>query len=84
LPKTTNDKNILLDPVLGPVRDEFDALLRGAAKKIADHYYPKINGIQLKRIAALNPGQTMKDLPEELQHESFKKRANRSLIIHHS
>jgi DNA (cytosine-5)-methyltransferase 1 len=80
LPKATNDRNILLNPISDPIRDEFDALLRGAAKKIADHYYPKINGIQFKRISALSPGQTMKDLPEELQHESFQKRANRRVM----
>ena len=77
LPYPTNDKNSLLNPISTPIRDDFDALLRGNAKVITDHYFPKINGIQLKRITALRPGQTMKDLPEDLQHESFKKRANR-------
>jgi len=77
LPKATNDKDSLLTPTNTPVRDDFDALLRGNAVTITDHYFPKVNGIQLKRISALGPGQTMKDLPKELQHESFKKRANR-------
>lgn len=45
--------------------------------EISDHFYVPINGIQLKRIKNLQEGQTMKDLPEELQHESFKRRANR-------
>lgn len=77
LPKPTNNKDEQLDPNEAPIRDEFDALLRGAALKITDHYYPQIYGIQLERISALAPSQTMKDLPESLQHESFKKRANR-------
>ena len=77
LPSATNDKNSFLKPVASPVRDAFDALLRGSAMKITDHFFPKINGIQLERIMALLPGQTMKDLPEDLQHNSFKKRANR-------
>lgn len=77
LPNPTNDKDSLLSPTSTPIRDDFDALLRGSAIKIADHYFSKINDIQLKRITALRPGQTMKDLPEDLQHESFKKRANR-------
>lgn len=77
LPKATNDKNSSLPPMPNSVHDDFDAFLRGGAAKITDHYFPKINKIQLKRISALGPGQTMKDLPEYLQHESFKKRANR-------
>lgn len=77
LPKATNDKNLFLNPVTTPTSDDFDAFLRGDAEKITDHYFPTINGIQFKRISALSPGQTMKDLPENLQHESFKKRANR-------
>lgn len=42
-----------------------------------DHIFKKVNAIQQERIAALKCGQTMKDLPEHLQHESFKRRANR-------
>lgn len=77
LPSPSTDKDKQLDPSKVEIRDEFDALLRGAALKITDHYYHPVDGIQLERISALAPGQTMKDLPESLQHESFKKRANR-------
>lgn len=34
-------------------------------------------GIKRERIEALKQGQTMKDLPEHLQHKSFQRRANR-------
>lgn len=44
---------------------------------ISDHYSPKINSVQLTRIQYLKQGQTMKDLPDALQHDSFKRRANR-------
>lgn len=77
LPEATNEKNRLLASDFAQPLDDFDSLLRNEADSISDHYSPKINGIQLERISALKPGQTMKDLPEELQHESFKKRANR-------
>lgn len=77
LPKATNDKSTELIPTNIPANDDLDKILRGSAKSITDHYSPTINGVQLKRISALGPGQTMKDLPENLQHESFKKRANR-------
>ncbi|MCL1982416.1 MAG: DNA cytosine methyltransferase [Clostridiales bacterium] len=42
-----------------------------------DHTQKKEVGIRLERIRALKVGQTMKDLPQELQHTSFKRRANR-------
>lgn len=35
------------------------------------------NGIKLQRIEAIKEGGTMKDLPKELQHESFARRAAR-------
>lgn len=37
--------------------------------------WPK--GIELERIRGLAPGQTMRDLPAELQHASYQRRANR-------
>lgn len=43
----------------------------------SDHYSKSIQGINLKRIKGLKQGQSMKDLPENLQHESFKKRSKR-------
>lgn len=42
-----------------------------------DHIRKVETGIQLERIATLKVGQTMKDLPEHLQHDSFKRRASR-------
>lgn len=42
-----------------------------------DHIRKEETGIQLERIATLQVGQTMKDLPEHLQHDSFKRRASR-------
>jgi DNA (cytosine-5)-methyltransferase 1 len=42
-----------------------------------DHIFKVEEGIQFERISTLKIGQSMKDLPEYLQHESFKKRASR-------
>lgn len=42
-----------------------------------DHVRKEETGIQLERISALKIGQTMKALPEYLQHDSFKRRALR-------
>lgn len=77
LPKAASSKFEKLSPVSYPPRDDFDVLLRGMAYEITDHYSPLIKGMQLERVSALKPGQAMKDLPDHLQHDSFKKRANR-------
>ena len=42
-----------------------------------DHIAHKESDIQLKRISALKVGQSMKDLPLELQNDSFKRRSHR-------
>jgi len=47
---------------------------------VSDHFSKPIQGTSLKRIEALKQGQTMKDLPESLQHESFKKRSKRRVM----
>lgn len=57
----------------------FDTIsdLQGIERPELDHCFKHETEIQQKRIAALAPGQTMKDLPDELQHQSFKRRAAR-------
>lgn len=77
LPQATDSKSKFVSFSDIEPNDDFDRLLRNDANEVSDHYSSKIIGIQLERISALKPGQTMKDLPEDLQHESFKKRANR-------
>jgi DNA (cytosine-5)-methyltransferase 1 len=58
--------------------------LKSAIGDLEDSELPEIDhipkneaGIRLERIVALEVGQTMKDLPPELQHSSFSRRANR-------
>lgn len=60
--------------------NELEAWLRGSATQVSDHYVPELEGLQLERVRGLQPGQTMKDLPEHLQHESFKRRAFRRVM----
>ncbi len=43
----------------------------------ADHYSGHINRERLHKIKALQPGQTMRDLPEALWHRSYRRRAYR-------
>lgn len=63
-----------------PPQNELQAYLRGAAKTVTDHDTPALSGVQLERVRGLRPGQTMKDLPEHLQHESFRRRAFRRVM----
>lgn len=44
------------------------------------HFCRPLNGIEFERAMALSPGQTMRDLPRELQHESFQRRAFRRVM----
>lgn len=45
--------------------------------EIPDHYLRTVGKEELTRIRGLGPGQTMRDLPESLQHDSYARRANR-------
>jgi len=44
------------------------------------HFCRPLKGIEFERAVALKPGQTMRDLPKELQHESFQRRALRRVM----
>jgi DNA (cytosine-5)-methyltransferase 1 len=79
LPKATSDSRGRIE-YMAQVIDPWEQYLRGTAREIADHFAPKINDLQLERIQSLQPGQTMKDLPSNLQHESFQKRAFRRVM----
>lgn len=59
--------------------DEALANLPAAGSKNApsDHGRPELGDIDALRTAALEPGQTMRDLPTELRHPSYLRRANR-------
>lgn len=54
--------------------------LKSKSDIVTDHFIQKIDETQLERISMLKQGQTMKDLPEYLQHPSFKKRATRRVM----
>jgi len=45
-----------------------------------DHSYRELTGLDLERAARLKPGQRMRDLPEELWHESYRRRAYRRVM----
>ncbi len=44
------------------------------------HFYRPLAGIDLERARRLEPGQTMRDLPPELWHDSYSRRARRRVM----
>lgn len=79
LPEATASKEADLS-YMRPPKDQFETYLRGTSSVIKEHFFQTMSEIQLQRIMALSQGQTMKDMPEHLQHDSFKKRANRRVM----
>lgn len=77
LPEATTVKDGVVVSSHTRTVDNSDSCLETETEQITEHFYKPIEGIQLERISALSAGQTMKDLPNHLQHDSFKKRANR-------
>lgn len=49
----------------------------GSADAPQGHVAPQANSLEQARIDALGPGQTMRDLPEDLWHSSYRRRAFR-------
>lgn len=74
-------------PATGQIYRSSSVTLRDAIGDLEDvsdsslDQEPKVEtGIKLQRIHALRQGQSMKDLPEDLQHDSFKRRAHRRVM----
>ena len=53
---------------------------RGQHPPLADHDYRAARGMDTARFHALRPGQTMKDLPECLWHDTYRRRAHRRVM----
>ena len=59
--------------------NEYDARMRAgnSSECVTLHFVPAMSAQDMERASRLKPGQTMKDLPEELWHESYRRRAFR-------
>ncbi|MEX0361046.1 MAG: DNA cytosine methyltransferase [Allomuricauda sp.] len=79
LPKAS-ESSIESIPYSSSINSSLFDYYRNPNGTISDHFSKPIQGVNLKRIEALKQGQTMKDLPESLQHESFKKRSKRRVM----
>ena len=68
---------LALTKTVGEAIKDLPQPTRDAPGQPADHYSGHINGERLHKIKALQPGQTMRDLPEALWHQSYRRRAYR-------
>ena len=66
--------------IKGPQCDYQRRLRRTDNAPITHHFVKNIDGATSERIRYLKPGETMKHLPEELQHPSFTRRSYRRVM----
>jgi DNA (cytosine-5)-methyltransferase 1 len=78
LPKACAENKPLTYEML--FNDDWANSLKSKNNTVTEHILQNIEETQLERISKLKQGQTMKDLPEHLQHPSFKKRAARRVM----
>ncbi len=76
LPPATPDTSATFEYAT-PAQNELQEILRSSTLQVAQHFFLSQGEEQQARIEMLEPGQTMKDLPVEMQHASFRRRANR-------
>jgi len=79
LPKPTPQKDFKVKYEIRSNSELFE-YYKSDLGKVSDHYSKELSEIQRERITSLDEGQTMKDLPENLQHKSYKKRSNRRVM----
>jgi DNA (cytosine-5)-methyltransferase 1 len=77
LGKAAFDKSCIVEYDSVVPANEFDRLMRNGSQVGVTQHYQTQAASSKGQLELLKPGQTMKDLPEELWHESFKRRANR-------
>jgi DNA (cytosine-5)-methyltransferase 1 len=54
--------------------------MNGDQPSVPDHVYRTLVAADLERAILLREGQTMRDLPEDLQHDSYRRRAYRRVL----
>lgn len=77
LPPAGTDAKSVMEYPRKPQNDLQKWLRTDQTSGITQHFFFAQGSEQQARIDMLKPGQTMKDLPEALQHDSFKRRAFR-------
>lgn len=64
----------------GPPLNPLQEWLRRGCDKVTLHWASKVSDADRKRFAELRPGGTMRDLPQELWHPSYQRRAFRRVM----
>lgn len=70
----------VLTPTLGDTLADLPPALTEPPGMPQGHFYRPLHAKELARAVALKPGQTMRDLPDELQHASYRRRAFRRVM----
>lgn len=73
----TRERALEPTPTVQQALADLPAASPGTSNVVMDHEAAPIGDADRLRISALAPGQTMRDLPEELWHPSYRRRANR-------
>lgn len=75
-----NGSRMAPTPTLGEVLAKMPPAMSISDGNSSDHGYVPLTGDDLHRAELLKPGQTMRDLPHELWHQSFRRRAFRRVM----
>lgn len=80
--KLANGHHLPFTPTLGEALEGLPPpkIGRNGEQDPFDHIYSQFNEADRQRAHLLKPGQRMRDLPEELWHESYRKRAYRRVM----
>ncbi|GAA3673696.1 DNA cytosine methyltransferase [Acetobacter lovaniensis] len=72
-----SDKDALVPYASSEPVNAFDARMRAGNRVEVVTHHVRVEAAERMQVELLKPGQTMKDLPPELWHESYRRRANR-------
>jgi DNA (cytosine-5)-methyltransferase 1 len=73
-------RHLPLTPTLAEALAGLPAVSPTPPGDLAGHFHPPLQEEDLRRVQQLAPGQTMRDLPKELWHESYRRRAFRRVM----
>ncbi len=75
-----NGRLVATTPTLEQALRELPPARASDDPSLADHCYSPLSGDDLERAKLLKPGESMRDLPEELWHTSYRRRAYRRVM----
>ncbi len=75
-----NGRTLIRTPTLRDALTSLPPASEAPVPGVPDHTFHRLAGDDLKRAQLLLPGQWMRDLPEELWHQSYKRRAFRRVM----